>query len=107
MANYDSDVVAEGALTTEASLYSPGVGAYLANGCLALCNTGSNDRVVSVWVTKASGTKRLIANPLLGPTSGQYSYDISGIHLGPSDDLRAAQDAGTDVTYVLMGGSGA
>lgn len=104
MATYDSDILAEGALTTEASLYSPGGGVYLANGGLVYRNTGGSTRVVTTKIQKASGTARVVdvATLLTGETRM-----IEGIHLGPSDDLRALQDSGTDVTYVLMGGAGA
>lgn len=103
MATYDSDILAEGALSTEASLYSPGASTYLANGSLVYRNTGGSTRVVTTKVQKSGGTARIVdvATLLTGETRM-----LEGIHLGPSDDLRALQDSGTDVTYVLMGGLG-
>lgn len=104
MADLYSKVLAEGTLTTEASLYSPAASTHGTNVSLVLHNPGASTRIVTVKVQKSGGTARVIDRVQL---LQYYTHEINGIHLGPSDDLRALQDAGTDITYVISGGTDA
>lgn len=99
-----SMVLTEGTLTTEASLYKPATSVHGTNLALSLHNTGSSSRVVTIKIQKSGGTARIIDYVTL--TQNQHR-DIEGIHLGPADDLRGLQDAGTDISFVVLGGTDA
>ena len=99
-----SKVLAEGTLSTEASLYSPGASVHGTNLTLIFHNTGASSRIITTKITKSGGTARIFDYCTL--TQNQMR-EITGIHLGPSDDLRALQDSGTDVTFLVLGGTDA
>ena len=80
-----------------------------AHGTLHLSNTGSADRRVTVTLEDSDSSNNGVAETVFAgvvpgsSTGGDNSVVIRFIHLDPGKDLRARQDAGTDVGAAFLG----
>lgn len=69
-----------------------------------LCNTGGNDRIVSLY-KNGTASGNLLANAIILPANGSLFIDLAGKALvfTGTQTLAAKQDAGTDVNIAAYG----
>lgn len=69
----------------------------------SFCNTGASTRLVTVWRTPSGGSDEMVLNaePLPPGETLNLVALLGPLHLAIGDKLRAKQDAGADVRWLI------